>query len=273
MFLINGERRQTVDAADRGFQYGDGLFETLAVSQGRLQFLQQHLKRLALGCAKLLLPEPDLQLLAAEAQQLAAQAEQGVVKIIITRGSGGRGYRQPGVISTTRVLGLYPYPNYPADYQQHGVVVRLCQQRVSGTAALAGVKHLNRLEQILARAEWQDEAIQEGLMLDNSGAVVEGTMSNLFVLKQGTLCTPALTNCGVAGIIREIVMNLAAQQHIPVLETVLPPQALFQADEIFLTNSVIGIWPVRQLEQQSFPVGAVTRVLQNQFKALCHPAA
>ena len=268
MFLINGERRQCIDVADRGFQYGDGLFETLEVLNGQPLFLDRHLLRLQSGCGRLLIPSPDLSFLTIEAYTLCADVEHAVLKLIVTRGGGGRGYRQPAEISPSRVFGLHPYPQYPDSYQQNGVAVRFCRQTLSANPALAGIKHLNRLEQILARAEWQDDAIQEGLMLDTAGHVIEGTMSNLFAVKRGTLYTPTLSEAGVAGIVRQIVLDIAAQQQIPVVETALSVAALFAADELFLTNSVIGIWPVSRLEQQSYGSGALTRTLQKMYAAM-----
>ena len=173
MFLLNGERRQCVDVADRGFQYGDGVFETIEVADGKPLFLDRHLRRLAKGCGKLLIPPPDLALLAEESLQISASARHAVLKLIVTRGCGGRGYRQPPRILPTRLLSLHPHPDYPEHFQTDGVTLRFCEYRLSINPALAGIKHMNRLEQILARAEWQDDGVQEGLMLDACGNVVE----------------------------------------------------------------------------------------------------
>ncbi|MDD4914203.1 MAG: aminodeoxychorismate lyase [Methylococcales bacterium] len=268
MYLLNGEPGGCIDIADRGFQYGDGLFETLEVVDGNPLFLQEHLSRLEKGCKKLLIPPPDLHLLAEEARKCASAAAHAVLKLIVTRGCGGRGYRQPPVISPTRLFTLHPYPDYPAEFQSRGVALRICRHRLAGNPALAGIKHLNRLEQILARAEWRDDDIQEGLMLDQHGFVVEGTMSNLFLVKDGVLYTPDLSQCGVAGIVREIVVRLALQNQIPLLVMAVDRHALFQADELFVCNSVIGIWPVRQLEQQQWRAGEVTQTLQKLFGEL-----
>lgn len=262
MFLLNGESRHSVDVSDRGFQYGDGLFETLEVLQGKALFIDRHLQRLTEGCQRLLLPPPDWQLLQQEAQQLISDTQHGVLKIIITRGSGGRGYRQPEPIVPTRLLSLHPYPQYPSTLQSQGIVVRFCDQLLSINPSLAGIKHLNRLEQVLARAEWRDEAIQEGLMLDSNGHVIEGTMSNLFMVKNAVLYTPALTQSGIAGIVRQLVLEFAEQISLPVSIQSLDKDQLLQADEVFVTNSVISIWPVKQITEQSFQVGAWTQRLQ-----------
>lgn len=267
MFLLNGEPRHTIDVADRGFQYGDGLFETIEVFNGKPLFLDRHLKRLANGCRRLFIPIPDSVLLTEEAHRLSSGSERAVLKLIVTRGCGGRGYRQPPQILPTRLFSLHPYPDYPSYFQTDGIKARFCKHRLAISPALAGIKHMNRLEQIMARAEWQDDDIQEGIMLDGNDYVVEGTMSNLFLVKDGVLYTPTLTECGVAGIIREIVMELARFGNIPLHEKKLDKDALLCADEIFFTNSVIGIWPVKQLEQYLFGVGVLTKSLQELFAA------
>ena len=265
MFLLNGERRHCVDASDRGFQYGDGVFETIAVCQGKPLFWQSHIDRLLKGCERLLIPSPDLAQIEAEAGQLCAGVDRAVLKLIITRGSGGRGYRQPDSIVPTRLLSLHPFPEYPDHFQTDGVVARFCDQRLAINPALAGIKHMNRLEQVLARAEWRDDGVQEGLMLDYEDHVIEGTMSNVFFVKYGVLHTPSLKNCGIEGIVREVVIDLALRNNIVVYEQRFDRRSVLEADEVFLTNSVIGVWPIRQLEQQCLGVGQVTRAMQRWF--------
>lgn len=258
MILINGIAETYIEISDRGLQYGDGLFETITIHNGKAVFLQYHLDRLTEGCQRLLIPAPNHELLKAEIQQLIQHAQQAVLKIIVTRGSGGRGYRQPDSIQATRILSLHPYPNYPDSYTQHGIVARLCTTRLGLNPLLAGMKHLNRLEQVLARAEWHDDNIQEGILLDINDNVIEGTMSNLFYSKNNQLYTSNLTQSGVAGIIRSMIMN-----HEPVIEHCFNQAELFSADELFVCNSVIGLWPVKQLADHTFSVGSKTKHLQN----------
>lgn len=267
MMLINGVRGRQLDVADRGFQYGDGLFETIEIWQRRPVFLQQHLQRLTLGCQRLHIPAPDLTVLQDEAAQLAADCEHGVLKIIVTRGSGGRGYRLPDAVQPTRVFSVHPYPAYPQRFYDDGVRVRYCQQPLSINPALAGIKHLNRLEQVLARAEWQDDAIQEGLLLDTNGAVIEGTMSNLFLCQGNTLITPDVSGSGIAGILRALILQWAQQLGATVSIQTVSPQRLQQADSCFLSNSIIGIWPIQSIDNQRYPVGTLTRQLQQRWQA------
>ncbi|MBM4201990.1 MAG: aminodeoxychorismate lyase, partial [Gammaproteobacteria bacterium] len=180
--LINGRSEDRVDAADRGFQYGDGVFTTLPVLSGRPIFLSLHLARLERDCARLRIPFPGVSLLQAEVRQLCRMQGEGVLKIQITRGCGDRGYRPPAEPNPTRVIrlsaGIPTRPGLPGQ----GATIRFCQHRLGSNPALAGVKHLNRLEQVMARAEWESDAVHEGLMSDGAGALIEGTMSNLFAV-------------------------------------------------------------------------------------------
>lgn len=259
MILVNGESRHTVDVTDRGFQYGDGLFETIEIKQGRPVFLQHHFKRLEKGCDLLGIPFPGARLLTEEIQQLLQNSSRAVLKLMITRGSGGRGYRQPEKIKPTRIVSLHPFPDYPDHYQLNGVKARFCHHRLSHNPILAGLKHMNRLEQILARAEWEGPEIQEGLMLDMDSHVIEGTMSNLFLVKKNKLYTPKLDRCGVAGIIRNILMEASVRDGFDVSQNIITTHDVISADELFLTNSVIGIWPVRNIDHHQFKIGDMTR--------------
>ncbi|MCF6211174.1 MAG: aminodeoxychorismate lyase [Gammaproteobacteria bacterium] len=256
--LINGIETCDIDAQDRGFQYGDGLFETLRIRANRPCLWSQHLARLAHGCGRLGLLMPDETLLRDEVDRLCRDEADGVLKIVLTRGSGGRGYRPPEDPTPTRLLTRFPAADYPPENRTQGVVVRICDTRLGLNPALAGLKHLNRLEQVLARAEWSDTDIAEGLMQDIEGNIIEGTMSNLFVVQAGILRTPGLSRCGVAGVMRARVMAEAEVLGIPVNEGRLGLRDLAAADEVFLTNSVIGIWPVRQLVGCDYVPGPLT---------------
>jgi len=156
----------------------------------------------------------------------------------------------------------HPWPDYPQQNRREGVQVRFCTTTLARQPALAGLKHLNRLEQVLARNEWQDAQIAEGLMLDENGNVIEGTMSNLFMLQDDILYTPDLSACGVAGIMRETILELARNTDMTVRVTNITKDHLCEADEIFLTNSLIGIWPVNRINKQTFAVGEISRRLQ-----------
>lgn len=255
--LVNGKQGDTVAVMNRGFQYGDGLFETIEIRQNTPIFFEQHLQRLSHDSQRLHLPKLDLDLIRTEAKQLCENAGNAVLKIIITRGSGGRGYRQPENIEPTRILSLHPFPDYPQSYYTNGIVARICETRLGLNPALAGMKHLNRLEQVLARAEWNDVAIHEGIMLDIENRVIEGTMTNLFYAKHGKLFTASLQKSGIVGILRGWIF-----QQMPVVEQDFFVEDLLQAEEIFVCNSIMGICGVRQIEKQTFSVGEITKKLQ-----------
>lgn len=266
MILINGQPEDRIDVRDRGLQYGDGIFETIAFRDQTLQLLDAHLDRLQRGSQRLQLGlnAVDIALIRSELQHITAGLESNaVIKVVITRGAGGRGYQYAADFSANRIISSHPAPEYPVSYQQ-GVTVRLCQQRLAINPQLAGIKHLNRLEQVMARNEWRDPAIAEGLMLDTDGSLIEGTMSNIMVFRDGALLTPALNNCGIEGVMRGFLLDLAKQQGWSVQQTQLAWDDLLQADECLLCNSVIGIWPIRQIDgiDRQWPHGPMTQKLQ-----------
>lgn len=262
MTLVNGSPQEHIELTDRGFQYGDGLFETIAIKKGNPCFLDRHIERLNKGCQKLQIPEPCFKLLRSEALLLSKGLDNAILKIIITRGTGGRGYRQPEIIKPSRVLSIHPFPNHPTSFKEQGVSVRLCETRLGINPSLAGIKHLNRLEQVLGRAEWSDLNIQEGIMQDVNGYVIEGTMTNLFYVKNNTLFTSSLLYSGIAGIMRGIIMELAIAHSYSLITTDFKENDLLTADEVFLCNSIIGIWPIKAINTARFNVGKMTRLLQ-----------
>lgn len=251
--LINGLEEAAITVQDRGLHYGDGLFETFAVIHSEPQYWERHYRRLACGCERLKLPLPEEGLLRMEASQIYRGVERGVLKLILTRGRGNRGYRFPDPLIPTRLFSLYPWPDYPKNYLHEGISVKICTMRLARNPRLAGIKHLNRLEQVLARNEWDDPAIAEGLMLDTEGYVIEGTMTNLFLVWEGILITPDLSYCGICGIMRECILEAAACLTIPTLIQPVYLEDLYKAEEAFVCNSIIGIWPIRQIQGEPAP--------------------
>jgi 4-amino-4-deoxychorismate lyase len=253
---VNGAPSSQVSILDRGLHYGDGLFETIAVFDGHPCLWEPHCWRLLRGCERLGIPAPDLHLLRAEAREIIQEAGPGtpraVLKILLTRGIGGRGYRPLVQPQPTRVLYLSPWPDHPQDAESEGVRVRLCNLRLAGNPWLAGIKHLNRLEQVLARMEWDDPGIFEGLLCDPQGHLVEGTSSNLFLWQGGALRTPDLGGCGVGGVAREAVIATAQALGVPVSIGRVSVADALGADLLLLSNSLIGLWPVRQLEERRY---------------------
>ncbi len=269
---IDGQPAAGVDALDRGLHYGDGLFETIACRVRQPRFLDLHLQRLTEGCSRLGIGYHTFTALGEQIGALAATESDSLIKLILTRGSAtARGYGARGDERPRTLLLQYPWPPDDADGWERGVAVRVAQGRLGENPALAGMKHLNRLEQILIRGEWTDPAIAEALVFSSSGWLVSGTMSNVFLVKGGRIVTPDLSLAGVRGVMRRVVLRAARQCGLEVAELALDAEALHGAQEIFLTNARIGIWPVRILDGNPRLVGPVTRRLQQCLLPLLEP--
>ena len=245
---INGRQSETLDYRDRGLQYGDGLFETMRIHRRRVRLLDYHLERLWDGCARLALQAPDRSALRREIEKAASGRREGILKLLLTRGKGSRGYRPTGRERITRILSLHSLPRAGLATSASAVRVRLCTTPISMNPRLAGLKTLNRLDSVLARNEWRDERIWEGLMSDVDGNWVCGTMSNLFVKRGATLVTPLLDRCGVAGVMRRWILENAAAFDLRVRVRRVRWEDLRSAEEVFMSNAVIGIRSVRAIE-------------------------
>ena len=186
LWLVNGQSTG-VDPSDRGLAYGDGLFETMAAADGRIRWLDLHLSRLTDGCARLGIPTPSLELVRREIAEHCPRTGRAVAKLIVTRGSGARGYRPPAHPEPTRILAISAWPNYPATNYTRGIELQTLKLRLGQNPRLAGLKHLSRLEQVLAQAELRDTVADEGLLLDTDGWVVGGTSSNVFAVRGRSL--------------------------------------------------------------------------------------
>ena len=243
---INGAAGQHVDYRDRGLQYGDGLFETMRVRDGRIRLLEYHLDRLFDGCRRMSMDAPAAPALRRELVRRAKPQADAVLKLILTRGPGTRGYRPSGRERCTRILSLSAAPSFAAAESLQRV--RICATPVGSNPALAGLKTLNRLESVLARSEWSDARIWEGLMRDTDGNLVCGTMSNLFVRRGSTLTTPALDRCGIAGVMRRWVLEQAAALELHPRQGRLNVEQLDDAAEVFMTNAVAGVVSVSVIE-------------------------
>ncbi|WP_035384282.1 aminodeoxychorismate lyase [Ferriphaselus sp. R-1] len=266
--LINGLPGESISAADRGLMYGDGVFRTMRLLDRRIVHWSHHYRKLQQDCSALLLPCPDARLLETEIEQLAWEQPDGVVRLTLTRGIGPRGYAPPAAVHPTRLLSLSPLPASNAAWVEQGVRLYLCELRMSAQLRLAGVKHLNRLENVLAAAEWNDPAIAEGLLRDEAGRVIGGVRSNLFCWHGGVLLTPDLSRCGVAGVQRQRILEWALHSGQPLEVRELPLDEVLAAEEVFVCNSVFGLWPVRELAGRSWLAFPRTRALAAALEAL-----
>lgn len=257
---VNGDPASTISISDRGLAYGDGVFETIRVNETPVLFLQ-HMSRLMRGLAALDIPF-DRAIFEDEVSRYLEYRRQGVLKVIVTRGAGGRGYASLPNLEANRILSWHPLPEYPPTYFSNGVSVHACQTTLGQNPSLAGIKHLNRLEQVLARNEWGQESYQEGIVCDFQGNVIEAVFSNLWFVKNGCLMTPRLDMSGVAGVMREWLLEELPKRGVTVKEVTLPSSDLLSMDEVFLSNSVFGIWPVKQYNGASWTPGVITMLCQ-----------
>ncbi|MBS0225157.1 MAG: aminodeoxychorismate lyase [Proteobacteria bacterium] len=259
--IFRGNQRvDHVDPADRGLAYGDGLFETMRVHRSEIPWLDAHLQRLQRGAQRLAIALPDEAVLRAEIAAMCASQDAAVLKLIVTRGVGGRGYAPPQHPDPTWMLSLH---DAPPPMRQADII--WCKTTFADQPALAGIKHCNRLEQVLARREVVAASADEGLMRDTSGNVISATSGNLFIHDGDGWCTPKIDRSGVAGICRDWLLR-----HASVRETVLDRDAVQRSYAIFLCNAVRGILPVRRLDAREWPESAHIRALQCQL-ADAHP--
>lgn len=260
--LVNGKSGKLISIRDRGLLYGDGVFRTLLASNGRALHSQLHLQKIQHDCASLGIVCPALSQLSVELNEVLVQHPNGIIKLIVTRGQGTRGYAPQYCAAPTHIWDVAPTPEYPREWATRGIQLRVCDTRLSQQPRLAGIKHLNRLENVLAAAEWSDAQIAEGLMLDAAGYVIEGTRSNLFIVRGGQLITPDLSRNGVAGVQRDRVIAHAAAHDIPLQIRDVTLAEVLAADELFLVNSVIGLWPVRALAERRWNAFPFAQQLQ-----------
>jgi 4-amino-4-deoxychorismate lyase len=267
-YLLNGQSSNLLSPLDRGFAYGDGVFRTLKVIAGKPQHWLLHFNKLQQDCGALNIACPSAEVLLQEAMQLF-NGQDGVLKIIITRGEGERGYAIPVTSQPNRVLIRSSLPSYPAVHSDEGVHLHLCQVRLSHQPRLAGIKHLNRLENVLARSEWSDANLTDGLLLDQQGFAIECTMNNIFARFGQTLITPDLSMCGVAGLTRQCILELAPSLDIEVAVEQIPLEKLLQADELLICNSLHGVWQVRSVNGRNWGKLRLASQLSQMLEDLC----
>lgn len=264
LVYLNGTQVDQAWVSDRGLAFGDGVFETIRFGKQPV-LLDLHLQRLYRGLKVLgILLELDSFEKELEAFLKAAKAiyANGVLKIMITRGSGGRGYACESTLVPTRIMSLHPLPEYPDSNYTLGVPTAICEQRLAANPMLAGIKHLNRLEQVLARREYSTAQFPELLVRDYDNHIIEGVGSNLFAVKSNNLYTPDLSQCGIEGTLRQWLIDYSKHSDISVNAITIDAETLSEFDELFLCNSVFGIWPICSVGVQSWSVGPLTRRLQ-----------
>jgi 4-amino-4-deoxychorismate lyase len=266
--ILNGLLDHYISPFDRGFAYGDGVFRTLKIINGIPQHWPQHYQKLVADCAVIGIVCPSADLLIDDMRQLFSLEESAVAKITITRGEGERGYKLPAVTLPTRLVIKSKLPEYHPEYATNGVCLQVCETRLSNQPKLAGIKHLNRLENVIARMEWQNEAIFDGLLLNAADAVIECTMSNVFARFSDIVITPDLSDCGVAGITRQQIMQLAKPLNLAIQVGPIPLNTLLNADEIIICNSLYTAFQVTNIHHGVQTYTWKSQALAAKIKAL-----
>lgn len=267
--IVNGVQAEHISISDRGFQYGDGCFETVRVIAGKLILWTEHRERLANACAALDL-HLDLDVLQKEVSRLLAANElaSAIIKIIITRGVGGRGYRPLDTIECTRVVQLF---DYIPPILTLGARLCVCQHRLSTSTQLAGIKHLNRLDQVLASREIPI-GFDEGICLDQAGNIVEACKSNILVVREGKVYSPSLDGSGVEGVMLNYLESELDKLGTPIKRTPIRLEQLQEAEEVYLCNSVYGVWSVAEIQSTDYRISWESRA-DDQGQALLRIAA
>jgi 4-amino-4-deoxychorismate lyase len=246
--LIDGGPGHSIDSRDRGLAYGDGLFETISCRAGQARWLALHLERLQHGCERLRLPFREFEPLRGEICDFAAGQQRCMVKVIVTRGTATRrGYAPAGDERPVRIVSRHDWPQVP-ERAASGFRLGVSSVTLGMNPLLAGLKHLNRLEQVLAQMARDEAGLDEVLMLSTAGRVIGGSMSNVFFANQSGLFTPALTDCGVAGVMRRVVLEAAAGHGHRVCVRPVGSAELASVREVFVTNVRWGVQSAQRLD-------------------------
>lgn len=271
MYWINGQLAEFVPLNDRSFQYGDGCFTTVLTRNGEPVLWDYHLDRMQQALARLAIDEPDWKQIYDWVTEISYPESQAGIKIHISRGQGGRGYSPKDIHNPLVTISRFHYPTHYLSWQQSGVELVICETKLGLNPLLAGMKHNNRLEQVLIKHELEERQAIDGIVLDLNDNVIETSMANIFWVKDNILYTPSLTMSGVSGVMRRHIIQLAQQASLTIKEETSALSAVMNADEIFMSNSLLGIAPVIQIAGTSqhsisqYSIGPVTKFLQERI--------
>ncbi len=257
------QENQQVDLQDRGFQYGDGLFETMLLDNGEIKYWPEHYSRLHSSAKRLYISCPDKDWFEEKLRGYIDLNLRLVIKIILTRGSGGRGLKLPEKTQANVYLLKYGSPK-TIEYQPLKAIYS--EITLPKNRNLAGLKHLNRLDYILATRQLKSRnQFNEALLFDEDDYIIESIINNFFFIKDGVVCTPSLETSGVNGIMRKLILKNLKQNGKAVKIGHYTRHDVVTADECFLCNSVQGIRPVTQIEGINYKIGTITKDLQTEF--------
>ncbi|RDV27421.1 aminodeoxychorismate lyase [Alteromonas aestuariivivens] len=250
---------------DRAANYGDGVFTTMAVDQGRVALFRRHLDRLQHDSAKLGISF-DAEALAAQIRSHATDMQHGVLKVLLSAGEGGRGYARSAQCSSGIFITRHMLPEHYNQWRQSGIQVDVSSLKLARQPALAGLKHLNRLEQVLIKRELANSTAQDAIVCDQQGCVVETSAANLFWLRDGIWYTPELSDCGVAGVMRGFLLDWFANSGVTVEVGRYSLSQLGQAQAVMLCNALMQIVPVTGMggaAEQTFDPEPVRQLANN----------
>ena len=249
-FLINGTF-QKISPFDRAFQYGDGIFRTFIVENKKPRHWKHHYKKIVEDCRAIKIAPPNEKILLSDIQLLFKTKKRAVGKFIISRGLSERGYKFNDTITPNRFLIKTKMPVYPKAYFKFGVDLHVCKQKLN-PSVFSGVKHLNRLENIMARQEWKSDRYADGILLDQDGHVIECISSNIFMRIGKTIYTPKMNHVGIKGVTRELFIKIGIKLGFKIKEAIFGLDKLLKADEVFITNSLFGVLQVKKIKNRSW---------------------
>ena len=272
--LINGKFKDSISVLDRGLAYGDGFFETMQwlgknnESLQGVEFWNRHVKRIIKSAKILKIKIPNKNIFAEYKNKILTAAQkkdiyEGILKIIITRGVGGRGYSYENNMKPTIIFIVFPNAT---PKQIESVNVKICKSTISDNVDISGLKHLNRLDSVQARSEWNNKNIFEGIFIDNNENILEGTMTNIFFVKNKSLVTPSIISSGINGIMREVVLVYGKKFFNEIIIREIRKHEIENFDEMFLTNSIIKVLPVKKCGKKKFTISNATKKLVNFFQ-------
>ncbi|BCL69104.1 4-amino-4-deoxychorismate lyase [Vibrio nigripulchritudo ATCC 27043] len=266
MILVNGRPQELFSVTDRSFQYGDGCFSTLLTCKKQIQSWNYHKERLAECLTVLKIPAPNWQQVYEWCNKVALDDEKAGLKIHISRGTGGRGYGTEGTSAPAVTVTAFAFPAHYNKWVREGIELGECKTQLGHQPLLAGLKHNNRLEQVLAKSEVEKNGWKDAIVCDIDGNVVETSVANLFWLDDGfRLCTPKLHLAGVAGIMRKQVIEEAMSRRMTLVERSFSMEEVLDAKEVFITNALLQICPVTKINETEFEIGPITKTFQEIF--------
>ena len=274
--LINNKFTKYISVYDRGVSYGDGFFETMKwrVSNDNLpkvEFWNRHISRITKSCKVAKINIPDLTTLNNYKSKILKRAKKnnfknGILKIIITRGSGGRGYRFEKNMQPTVIFLSFPYKPYPSSFYRNGIKLEICNNFLSKNFFLKGLKHLNRIDSVLLTDEIDNKGNFEGVVIDENDNVIEGMMSNIFFIKKKILYTPKINFFGIEGIMRQIILEKFSNLFDQIIVEPINKRKLANFDNVFISNSIMGVIPVNKIEKNNYRVSSLMTRINNELK-------